>query len=100
MEEKQAITEIDQPLKVEELKNSPPYLEENYAIGSYLESWFSCLKLSKEYTQNCRTGIFPSATAYDTYRLFGSVEFLSFNEWWQKWGLKNFGDSFVDFPER
>lgn len=63
---------------------------ESCAIGSYLEAWFHCLKLSKEYTQNSRTGFFPSDKAYQTFRLFGRVEDCTFIEWWHEWGFEKF----------
>lgn len=65
-------------------------ITESFASGSYLESWFSCLKISKEYTQNSRTGFFTSEKSYQTYRLFGNVEDYSFSEWWQQWGFEKF----------
>lgn len=63
---------------------------ESCAIGSYLEAWFHCLKLSKEYVQNSRTGLFPSDKAYQTFSLFGCVEDCTFIEWWHEWGFEKF----------
>ena len=90
MEVQKVISENGQLPEVEAGNKLSASLTETCAIGSYLESWFLCLKSSKEYTQNCRTGIFPTEKSYETYRLFGSVEFFSFNEWWQKWGFEHF----------
>ena len=66
-------------------------LIEQSLSSSYLAAWFRCLKLSKQYTQNCRTGFFPTDGAYQTYHLFGSVEDCHINEWWEKRGRANFG---------
>lgn len=76
--------------KVKKTNELSASLTENFAIDSYLEAWFLCLKLSKEYTQNCRTGFFSSDNAYETFRLFGRVEDLSFIEWWHECGFLKF----------
>ena len=75
-------------------------LTEPIAVGSYLEAWFNCLRLSKLYIQNCRTGIFPSARAYDTYCLFGSVENQTFSQWWHNWGFEKFRTGFTSLRLR
>jgi hypothetical protein len=63
--------------------------------NSYLGGWFRCLQLSKQYTQNCRTGLFPTDGAYQTYRLFGSVEDRKLNDWWEEQGRVSFSSGFA-----
>ena len=70
-----------------------PDQTERFIHKTYLEAWWRCLKLSKEFTQSCRTGIFTSEGAYKTYRMFGSIEDLSFHDWWMTKGHKFFGES-------
>lgn len=67
---------------------------ENFVKGSYLESWFFALKNSNQYIQNSRTGIFPDQKSFDTYGLFGSIEFISFADWWVSRGFDKFCDGF------
>jgi len=85
-----ATSKYGQIFKAEVGKELSASITENFAIGSYLEAWFYCLKLSKEYTQNSRTGFFPSEKAYETYCLFGRVEDLTFIQWWNELGHENF----------
>jgi len=66
---------------------------EPFIYGGYLEGWFRCLKLSKQYIQNCRTGLFGSLGAANTFKLFGSIENFSMHEWWLERGCENFGRS-------
>ena len=68
--------------------------------NSYLGVWFRCLQLSKQYTHNCRTGFFPTEGAYQTYRLFGSVEECKLNDWWEGRGLANFGNGVTSLKIR
>jgi len=68
--------------------------------GSYLEAWFRCLKLSKQYTHNCRTGLFGSQGAANAFQLFGSVEDCTLQEWWCQRGCENFGRSMTTFKVR
>ena len=68
--------------------------------GSYLEAWFRCLQLSKQYTHNCRTGLFGSQGAANTFQLFGSVEDCTLQEWWCERGCENFGRSMATFKVR
>jgi len=68
-------------------------MTEPFIRGGYLEVWFRCLQLSKKYTQNCRTGNFLSEGAFNTYRLFGSVEDFSLQQWWLERGCQSFGQS-------
>ena len=75
-------------------------LTEPFILGGYLEAWFRCLKLSKEYTQNCRTGLFPSEKAYQTFCLFGSVEDHSLGEWWHRRGFEKFRLGFTSLRVR
>lgn len=63
--------------------------------NSYLGVWFRCLQISKQYTQNCRTGLFPTEGAYQTYRLFGSVEDRKLNDWWEEQGRVSFSSGFT-----
>lgn len=67
---------------------------EIFVKGSYLESWFFALKNSSQYIQNSRTGIFPDQKSFDTYGLFGSIEFISFTDWWVTRGFDKFCDGF------
>lgn len=75
--------------------NSEPYI-----YGSYLEVWFRCLKLSKQYTQNCRTGLFGSQGAANTFMLFGSLEHYTIGEWWHEKGYENFGRNLTELNVR
>ena len=90
MEVQRSIFEIGHLFKGDSGKVLSASLTESFALGSYLEAWFHCLQLSKEYTQNCRTGFFPSENAYETYRLFGSIEDRTFLQWWEEWGFDKF----------
>ena len=67
---------------------------ENFVKGSYLESWFFALKNSNQYIQNSRTGIFPDQKSFETYGLFGPIEFISFADWWRSRGFDKFCDGF------
>lgn len=73
---------------------------EPFIYGGYLEGWFRSLKLSKQYIQNCRTGLFGSQGAANTYKLFGSLENFSMREWWLERGCENFGRSLSDLKLR
>ena len=73
---------------------------EPFIYGGYLEVWFRCLKLSKQYIQNCRTGLFGSIGAANTFKLFGSLETFSFRDWWHECGFTNFGRSMATFKVR
>ena len=73
---------------------------EPFIYGGYLEVWFRCLKLSKQYIQNCRTGIFGSQGAANTFKLFGCLEHLTLREWWHERGCQNFGCSIATFKVR
>jgi hypothetical protein len=68
---------------------------EIFVKGSYLESWFFALKNSNQYIHNSRTGIFPNQKSFDTYGLFGSIEFISFSDWWASRGFDKFCDGFI-----
>jgi hypothetical protein len=48
------------------------------------------LQLSKQYTQNCRTGIFPNKAAFETYCLFGVLEDCPISQWWHEKGCEKF----------
>ncbi|CAN1553311.1 hypothetical protein MCERE1_02268 [Burkholderiaceae bacterium] len=61
--------------------------------GTYLELWWRCLKCSKEFTQSGRTGIFTSAGAYKTFCMFGSIEDMTFHDWWLSKGHEFFSQS-------
>ena len=61
--------------------------------GTYLELWWRCLKCSKEFTQSGRTGIFTSAGAYKTFCMFGSIEDMTFHDWWLSKGHEFFSKS-------
>lgn len=61
--------------------------------GTYLEAWWRCLKFSKEFTQSCRTGIFTSKESFNTFRMFGPLENISFHEWWLTKGHEYFSES-------
>jgi len=63
---------------------------------SYLGAWFRTLKQSAHYTQMARTGLFPSQAASDTYMLFGTIEDLTFEQWWVLRGSESFGRG--EFP--
>jgi len=56
---------------------------EPFIYKTYLELWWRCLKISKEFTQSCRTGIFTTQKAYKTFLMFGALEDLSFSQWWK-----------------
>lgn len=66
---------------------------EPFIYGGYLEGWFRSLKLSKQYIQNCRTGLFGSQGAANTFKLFGSIEHFTMRDWWLERGCENFGRS-------
>jgi len=66
---------------------------EPFIHGTYLEAWFRCLKCSKEFTHSCRTGIFASKGAFDTYRMFGPLEDLNYSDWWLTKGHSFFSES-------
>ena len=66
---------------------------EPFIHGTYLEAWFRCLKCSKEFTHSCRTGIFMSEGAAETYRLFGPLEDLNYSDWWMSKGHSFFSES-------
>jgi hypothetical protein len=68
-------------------------VSEPLIYGTYLEVWFRCLQLSKQYIQNCRTGLFGSQGAANTYQLFGSLEHFTLRDWWHERGCENFGRS-------
>ena len=68
-------------------------LTEPLIYGTYLEVWWRCLKFSKEFTQSCRTGIFTSEAAYRTFRMFGILEDMTFQEWWMRKGHEYFSES-------
>ena len=68
-------------------------ITEPFIYGTYLELWWRCLKCSKEFTQSCRTGIFTSKGAYSTFCMFGSVEDMTFQEWWMSKGHEYFSES-------
>jgi hypothetical protein len=68
-------------------------LTEPFIYGTYLEVWWRCLKFSKEFTQNCRTGIFTSEAAYETFRMFGKLEDMTFQDWWRSKGHEYFSES-------
>lgn len=38
-----------------------------------------------------RTGMFPSKASFETFALFGAVEALSFDQWWNHKGRQSFG---------
>lgn len=61
------------------------------ARGGYLGAWFEALKLSPHYVQICRTGMFTSDASFRTYELFGSLEDLSFEQWWALTGSRKLG---------
>ena len=68
-------------------------ITEPFIYGTYLELWWRCLKYSKEFTQSCRTGIFASKGSYTTFRMFGAVESMSFQDWWMAKGHEYFSQS-------
>lgn len=73
---------------------------EPFIYGGYLEAWFRCLKLSKQYIHNCRTGLFGSQGAANTFKLFGCLEHFTLREWWHERGCENFGRSMATFKVR
>jgi hypothetical protein len=73
---------------------------EPFIYGGYLEAWFRCLKLSKQYIHNCRTGLFGSQGAANTFKLFGCLEHFTLREWWHERGCHNFGRSMATFKVR
>ena len=73
---------------------------EPFIYGGYLEAWFRCLKLSKQYIHNCRTGLFGSQGAANTFKLFGCLEHFTLREWWHERGCQNFGRSLATFKVR
>jgi hypothetical protein len=68
-------------------------ITEPFIYGTYLELWWRCLKSSKEFTQSSRTGIFTSKGAYTTFCMFGSVEHMTFQNWWMSKGHEYFSES-------
>ena len=60
-----------------------PEVTEPLVHGTYLEVWWRCLKFSKEFTQSSRTGIFRSDAACKTFAMFGSLEDMTFHDWWK-----------------
>jgi hypothetical protein len=68
-------------------------ITEPFIYGTYLEVWWRCLKSSKEFTQSCRTGIFTSEDAYKTFRMFGAIEDMTFQDWWMTKGHEFFSES-------
>lgn len=72
-------------------KSNAALITEPYIYGGYLEAWYRCLRLSKQYTQNCRTGIFPNEAAFETYCLFGALEDCPISQWWHEKGCEKFG---------
>ena len=68
-------------------------ITEPFIYGTYLEVWWQCLKCSKEFTQSCRTGIFTSKDAYKTFCMFGSIEDMTFQDWWMTKGHEYFSES-------
>ena len=68
-------------------------ITEPFIYGTYLEVWWRCLKCSKEFTQSCRTGIFSSEDAYKTFRMFGAIEEMTFQDWWMTKGHEFFSES-------
>ena len=68
-------------------------MTEPFIYGTYLEVWWRCLKCSKEFTQSCRTGIFTSNGAYKTFCMFGSIENMTFKDWWMIKGHEVFSES-------
>ena len=75
-------------------------VSEPFIYGGYLEVWFRCLKLSKQYIHNCRTGLFGSHGAADTFQLFGCLEDFTLKDWWHERGCENFGRSKATFKVR
>ena len=71
-------------------KKGTAIVTEPYIYGGYLEAWYRCLQLSKQYTQNCRTGIFPNKAAFETYCLFGVLEDCPISQWWHEKGCEKF----------
>jgi len=68
-------------------------ITEPFIYGTYLEVWWRCLRCSKEFTQSCRTGIFTSQGAYTTFCMFGTVENMTFQDWWLTKGHEFFSRS-------
>jgi len=68
-------------------------ITEPFIYGTYLELWWRCLKLSKEFTQSCRSGIFASKAAYKTFCMFGPLENVTFGQWWLLKGHEYFSES-------
>jgi len=68
-------------------------ITEPYIYGTYLELWWRCLRCSKEFTQSCRTGTFTSKGAYTTYCMFGTLEDMTFRDWWMTKGHEYFSES-------
>lgn len=64
-----------------------------FTHGTYLEVWWRCLRVSKEFLQSSRSGIFKSDAAYNTYCMFGSLENMTFKEWWLAKGHLYFSES-------
>jgi hypothetical protein len=63
---------------------------------SYLGAWFEALKASAHYTQMCRTGLICSEAAQKTYELFGSLEGVTFEDWWIARGAQSFGQGDIE----
>jgi hypothetical protein len=87
--ENQQLTGVESPVDLRSTKGAMCRQQNR----GYLEVWFQCLKQSKQYTHNCRTGHFPAHQAQKTYLMFGSVEDLSFEQWWSLKGQAYFGVS-------
>ena len=62
----------------------------------YLGGWFEALKHSPHYTQMCRSGLFNSDASFRTYEMFGSVEDLTFEQWWLCKGVEKFGSGCIE----
>jgi hypothetical protein len=56
------------------------------------ESWFDTLQTSPWYTQICETKIFPTDASKDTWKHFGDLRNLTFEQWWLKTGYKIFSE--------
>ena len=68
-------------------------ITEPFIYGTYLEAWWRCLRCSKEFTQSCRTGIFTTEGAYKMFCMFGTVEGITFQNWWVAKGHEYFSES-------
>ena len=65
----------------------------------YLGGWFEALKHSPHYTQMCRSGLFNSDASFRTYEMFGSVEDLTFDQWWLTKGVVEFGTGCIELAD-